>query len=201
MSSTLDDLALVENNDLVGVLDGTEAMSYNNDGLLALSNQLVEGLLHLMLTLGVQGTGGLIQEEHFRLANKGTSDGDTLLLPARKLNSSSSDKGFVTVREKLLVHDELVDGSLLASVVKHLNDLFLRLTFNVFLPDSVQNVVSDGVVEEDGLLLDDGHLTVVPLRVESSDVTAIESYSSLKRQVELLEHGDAAGLSATTSSD
>jgi len=50
-------------------------------------------------------------------------------------------------------------------------------------------------------LLDDSHLTVVPSSVESSDVFSIESHSPFLRQVELLQHGDATRLSASTSSN
>jgi len=84
------DFTLVKDDNFVGVFDGTQTMSDNDDGLPAKLNQLVEGLLHLVLTFGVQGTGGFVQEENLRLADESTSNGYTLLLPARKLDSSSS---------------------------------------------------------------------------------------------------------------
>lgn len=201
VGSTLNDLTLVQDDDLIGILDGTQAMSDNDDGLLAHSNQLVEGRLHLMLTLRVQGTGGFVQEENLRLADQSTSDGYTLLLPARKLDTSSSDKSLITIREKLGVSDEIVDRGLLAGIVKHIQEVDLSLTFSVSIFNTVEDVVSDGIVEENGLLLDNSDLTVVPSTVEKSDITAIEGHLSGKREVELLQHGDATRLSTSTSSD
>jgi len=117
------------------------------------------------------------------------------------LNSSGADECFITVREELGVFDEIVDRSLLASLVEHLSDLSFTFAVSVPLFNAVEDVVLDSVVEENGLLLDNSHLTVVPFTVQSSDVTSVESHSTLKWQVELLQHGYTTRLSAATSTN
>lgn len=176
-------------------------MGHNNDCLLAEFNELVEGLLDLVLALGIQSTGSFVQEQDFRLSDEGAGDGNTLLLTSRKLNSSSANECFITVGEELGVFDEIVDRRLFASLIEHLCDLSFTFTVSVSLFNAVEDVVPDSVVEEDGLLLDNSHLTVVPSTVQSSDVTSVESHCALKWQVELLQHGYTTGLSATTSTD
>jgi hypothetical protein len=122
-------------------------------------------------------------------------------LTTRKLNATGSDEGFITIREKLLVLDEFVNRGLLASFVEHKKDFFVVLVFSISLFDTVQNVVPDGILEKNGLLLDNSDLTVIPFTVDLSDVTTVEFDSTGAREVELLQHGNATGLSTPTSSD
>lgn len=140
-------------------------MGYNDDCLIAKFNELVEGLLDLVLALGIQGTSSFVQEQNFRLSDEGTGDGNTLLLSSRKLNSSRANECIVTVREELGVFDEIVDRRLFASLIEHLCNLSLTFAVGVSLFNAVEDVVLDSVVEEDGLLLDNGHLAVVPSTV------------------------------------
>jgi len=187
--TALHDFTLVEDDNFVSILDGTQAMSDDDHGQLAKLNQLFEGLLDLGLTLGVQGTGGLVQEKNLGLADESTGDGHTLLLPTRELDSSSSDQSLITVRELFSVLDEIVDGGLLADFVKQLQKFSFGfghrvLTFCIFgvgvsVLNSIEYVVSNGVLEEAGLLHDNGHLRVIPSAVEGPDVTAVESYAPL----------------------
>jgi hypothetical protein len=51
--TAFDNFTLVEDDNLVGILDGTQTMSDNDNGLLSKLDQLVESLLHLMLTFRV----------------------------------------------------------------------------------------------------------------------------------------------------
>ena len=48
----------------------------------------VDGLLYQMLTLSVQGRGGLVQQEDVRVQEQRSGDGDALLLPTRQSNTS-----------------------------------------------------------------------------------------------------------------
>ena len=80
MSASLLDLTLLHANDLVSVTDSAQPMSDNHNSLLTAADKLIQGLLHLMLTLSVEGRGGLIKKQELRFADERTSDGDSLLL-------------------------------------------------------------------------------------------------------------------------
>lgn len=140
-------------------------MGYNDDCLIAKFNELVEGLLDLVLALGIQSTSSFVQEQDFRLSDEGAGDGNTLLLSSRKLNSSRANDCIVTVGEELGVFDEIVDRRLFASLIEHLCNLSFTFAVGVSLFNAVEDVVLDSVVEEDGLLLDNSHLAVVPSAV------------------------------------
>ena len=60
MLTSLFDLALLHNDDLVSFSDGAEAMSDNDDSLIAILNQFVESLLDLMFTFSIQSTCGFV---------------------------------------------------------------------------------------------------------------------------------------------
>ena len=95
--SLLNHLAAVDDGDGVGVVDGGETVSY--DDTRSSLPGLVQSLLHYLLTLCVQGRGGLVQEEEFGVANECTSDGNSLLLTARQLRSLTAYISLVALRE------------------------------------------------------------------------------------------------------
>ena len=59
----------------------------NDDGCPPLPG-LIQSLLYHLLTLSVQGRGGLIQEEDFRFPHQSSGYGNALLLPSRQLAAS-----------------------------------------------------------------------------------------------------------------
>ena len=65
MRATLHHLAPVEDEDQVSVPDGGEPVG-NSDGSAALLG-LLQGLLHHLLALRVQGRGGLVQQQDGRV--------------------------------------------------------------------------------------------------------------------------------------
>ena len=54
MGATLLDLAMLHDDNLVGVTNGAQSVSNDHDSLLAAADELVKSLLHLMLTLSVK---------------------------------------------------------------------------------------------------------------------------------------------------
>ena len=76
----LKDLALAHYYDLVGVSDSGESVGNDNAGLSRALHEGVEGLLYLVLALGIQGACRLIQEDDLRPAHQSPSDCDPLLL-------------------------------------------------------------------------------------------------------------------------
>src|ERR1700719_684189 len=75
---TLADVALVEDNDLIGPLDGGQPVSDHNHR--AVFAQFVQGVLNPLLRNTVERVGGLIQNENPRIADDCPGQRDALLL-------------------------------------------------------------------------------------------------------------------------
>ena len=69
MGSFLNDIALADHNNLVGVANGRQPVSNDDAGLLEVFHKDVKSLLDLMLRLGIKCACGLVQENHLRFAN------------------------------------------------------------------------------------------------------------------------------------
>ena len=82
MSTLLNDLTLAHDDDLVGGDDSAQPVSDNYHRLLALLEQLIQCLLHLVLTLSIQSTSRLIQEQDARFADESSRNSNALLLSA-----------------------------------------------------------------------------------------------------------------------
>lgn len=76
------DLAVGHDDDAVGCADSAEPVGNDQHG--AASAGPVQGLLHHPFRLGVQRTGGLVQDQHRGLLDEGTGDGQALLLATRQ---------------------------------------------------------------------------------------------------------------------
>ncbi len=59
---------------------GRQAMGDNDRG--AILHQFLQGQLHLVFALGVQGAGRLIQQQDFRIVENGPGQRDALALAA-----------------------------------------------------------------------------------------------------------------------
>ena len=66
VGAALDNAAVVEDGDAVGTDDGGEAVGDDHGG--ASTEEVVEGGLKEALALGVEGGGGLVEDEEVRVA-------------------------------------------------------------------------------------------------------------------------------------
>ena len=80
MGAAFHDAAMVEDNDAVGPHDGGEAVG-DDDGR-AIAEHVVEGSLQEALAFGVEGRGGLVEDEQFGIAQQRAGDADALALSA-----------------------------------------------------------------------------------------------------------------------
>src|SRR5690606_32901767 len=85
----------VEHHDLVGAPDGGQPVGDGERG--AVGRQRVDGLLHGGLGAGVQGAGGLVEDQHGRVAQDGARDRQTLLLTAGEPVAAFTDDRVVPV--------------------------------------------------------------------------------------------------------
>src|SRR5690606_7258198 len=78
--SHVDDTALAQHHDFVGVEHGGKAVGDGDDGLAA--GEFAEGVADRLLRLRVEGRGGFVEEEDGSVAEDGPGDGESLLLSA-----------------------------------------------------------------------------------------------------------------------
>ena len=142
-------------------LDGGETVS-DHDGCPALPG-LVQSILHNLLTLCVQGRGGLIQEEDFGVPYQSTGNGNALLLTSRQLTTSLPNMCVITIRK---LYDEIVSIGILSSC----NDFFQGGSFS-----AQADILSNGGVEQNWLLTHNANVGTQPLQIQGFYITSIES--------------------------
>ena len=153
MGAAFDDGATVHDDDFVGVADGGEAVGDDDAG--AALHELVEGLLDDVFALGVEGTGGFVEDEDGRVFEDGAGDAETLALSATEVESTVADGGVVA-----LLHegDEFVGVSHLCGMADGI-DAVVGATEG--------DVVGDGVVEEDAVLRHEAYMGTETVDVEA----------------------------------
>ncbi len=141
VGSALYDLALFYDEDLVGSADGGETVGYDEGG--AALHEEVEAVLDHGFGLGVEGAGGLVEDEDAGVGEDGAGDGDPLALAAGELDAALAYDGVVLLGKTL---GELVDAGDAAGIYE--------LLFGG-VRAAEEDVFADGAVEEEGLLQDD----------------------------------------------
>ena len=104
MRAALDDRALVEHDDFIGVDDGREAMRDDQRG--AAARDAVERVLDLALGEGIERRGRFVENEDGRIFQNGAGDGDALLFAAGEFQPALADLRFIAARR---LFDEAVD--------------------------------------------------------------------------------------------
>src|SRR6478736_8629042 len=104
MRALLDEPALFQHDDVVGVHDGREAV--RDDERRAVAGDLVERVLDLFLGMAVERARRLVQHQDWRRFQDRAGNRHALLLAPRQFQTALADHGLVTLRERL---DERVD--------------------------------------------------------------------------------------------
>ena len=89
MRAALDDAAPLQDEDLVGVPDGAQALGDDEGG--PPGHQGAQRLLDLLLGLGVDARGGVVQDQDARVEEERAGDRDPLLLPAGERDAPLAD--------------------------------------------------------------------------------------------------------------
>ena len=97
VAAAFHDPAVVENEDAVGMADGGETVGDDQAG--AAVHEPFERFVDEALALGIEGGGGLVEQENARIGEDGAGDGDALALAAGELGAARADEGFVTLRQ------------------------------------------------------------------------------------------------------
>ena len=104
MGAVFDDSPFIQHQHPVGVLDGRQAVRDHDGG--AVYREALQGFLDQRLRFGVQGGGGLVQQQDGGIFQDGSCQGNALALPARQASAPFSGQGVVTFGQG---HDEVVD--------------------------------------------------------------------------------------------
>ena len=95
--SALDDLTVIDHQNLVGGEDRGQPV---RDGERRPPDRKArQGVLDQPLGAGVEGAGGLVEDQDARVLEDGAGDGDALLLAARKLIAALADDRIVAFRQ------------------------------------------------------------------------------------------------------
>ena len=187
MGAGLGDDAVGDGDDPACGPDGGEPVGDDEGG--AALGQGVEGLLDLGLGDGVQGGGGLVQDQDGGILQEDPGDGHALLLAAGEEGAALTDIGVEALGHS---QDILVDLGLFRS----LDDL---LHGGVGL--AVADVLENGVGKEEHILLDDADVLVDGPLGHVPDVVAVELDGAVG---DLIEPGDQlaeGGLAAAGGAD
>ena len=186
VGSRLDDAALVDDEDAVGVADGGEAVGDEEGG--SSLHEGFEGLLDETLALGIEGAGGFVEDEDGRVAEDGACDGDALALTAGELDAAVADGGLVTLGEGL---DEGVG-------VGETGGLF---DLGLGGPGStVGDVVGDRTTEQEDLLRDERELIAEIGERVVPGVAAVDDDAAPGGIVEAEQEGEQGGFAGAAGS-
>ena len=131
----------------VAPADGREAVGYDECG--ASLHEEVEAVLDHGLGLGVEGAGGLVEDEDAGVGQDGAGDGKALALAAGELDAALANDGFVLLGETL--------GKLInAGDATGLHQLLFR-----GIGAAEEDVFTNSAVEEEGLLQHDAQLPAI----------------------------------------
>src|SRR6516162_494752 len=143
--AALDDAAIVEHQDLVGLDDRRQPV--RDDQGRAVGGDLGEARLDLALGLGVERRGRLIEDQNLWRLQNHPGDCHALLLAAGQFETALADHRSVAVRQS---HDEIVD----MGVARGFFDVGARRPRT-----AVGDVVVDGVIEQHSVLRHDTDCT------------------------------------------
>ena len=187
MGAPLDDFAVIDHQDLVGVLHGLQPVGDHDDGLLP--GQRLDGLRQLVLVLRVHVGGGLVQEDHRRVLHHGPGDGDALALAAGQVRAALADHGVVAVGQR---RDEVVAAGLLRRGDHVLHRRVGR---------AEADVVGDGVAEQVDVLEHEGEVLHQAVHVVVPHVAPAQGHRPGVRVPEPGQQVDQRGLAAAGGAD
>ena len=161
------DASCSHDDDLVGVLDSAEAVCDDEDGFA--DHDVVERGLHECFVFGVEGRGGLVQDEDVGVGEGGARDRQALALAAGQVEPARADHGVLARAEAL--HELLHVGCA--------RDALHRL--HVGLVRALRDVFLDRVFEEDRTLADHADALVQGRQVVLAQVAAVKEHRARRR--------------------
>ena len=179
------DTAALHQNDTVGILDAGHTLS--DDDLGGFRNEFAEAFADQRIGAGIHRTGGIIQNEDFRLFQKGARNTQTLLLTAGNIGTALFDPGVILVRELL---NELVGLGQAAGL------FYLGICCVGITP---AEIVLDGTGKQYVFLENYGNLVAQGFQIIFAHVHAAHFHTALRHVVQTGNELNQGGLGGTGS--
>ena len=180
MAALLDDVAVLHDQDGVGVADRGQAVS--DDEARAALAQRVHRLLDQQLRAGVHAAGGLIEDEHGRVGHEGPRDREQLALAGGDVRGVLLQNRVVALRQGL---DDVVDEA------RPRGGLDLLITGP---GPPVADVLADRAGEQPRVLQDHAGAATHVVARHGGDVAPVDEDASAVELVEAHEQVDQGGL-------
>ena len=176
MAATLEQASVVQDVDHIRISDGRKTMC--NDDRRAVFRKLIECLLYFLLRLGIKGRCRFIENDDRRILEEDASDGDTLLLPARKLHAALADLRLIAIRK---LSDEIICCCQTCSLFDFLFGRVLT---------AIRDILCDGIPEEENILLHDTDLSSEILLAERRKRMSVQHDFAFCRFIEAKQQAD-----------
>ena len=160
MGAALENAVFADDHDFIRAADGGQAVG-DHQRCAPLGETIKRGL-NLALGGGIQRAGRLVQNEHARVFQEDTGDGDALLLAAGEHHAALADDGVVSVRHG---HHVLVNFSQFGGL-----DHIVHRRVRAAVADIIQNRTR----EEEDILLDDADAAAQIGQLDMADILPVE---------------------------
>ena len=187
MRALPDKRAVIQHEDLIGILDGGRALRHQKYGDVRIVG--ADGLAQTRIRRVVQRRGAVVQNENFRIAHERAGDGQALPLAAGEVLAALRDLG---IQPALAGRDKFCRLRGLE------RDLQLGIRCVLLAP---AEILRDGPGKQDGLLRHDADLAAqLPGRIVAH-VDAVDKDTSIRRVIEAGDEIDERGLSGARAAD
>ena len=187
MAALFHDLAVLDDHDAVGVADGGQAVS--DDEHRPTLHQRVHAVLDMLLSAGVDGGGGFVQNHHRGVLDSGPGDGQQLALALTEVGAVAGDHGLVAVGQAA---DEAVGVGGLCR-----GDALLVGGVQT----AVADVVHDGAGEQVGVLKDGALTEPQGVLLDVPDVDAVAGDHAALDLIEPVDEVGDGGLARAGGAD
>ena len=151
---------------------------------------LVERRLDRLLGSAVERAGGFVEDQDRRVLEQGAGDCHALFFAARELEPALADHRLIAIRDD---RDEAVDGGAAGGFLDHLL---------AAVGAAIADVVTDGVVEQNGVLGDDPDRRSKAFLGDRSNVLAVDGDSTAAGIVKSIQQpGDGRFAGARRTDD
>ena len=186
MGALFDDVAVVEDDDTVGIADGAETVGDDKGG--ATLHQRVHASLNEPFRTSVDGGCCLVEDEYRRIRDSSSCNGDELSLTLGEVAAIAVENSLIAVAQ---TSDEVVGSHQTSST----DAVFVRST-----QTSVTDIVDDGACEEMCLLKYDAHRLAERLLANVCQRNAVVEDLSFLNLVEAVNEVDDGGLAGARTS-
>ena len=183
----LDDLAIVDDDDLVRIADRGQAMGNDETG--AAFHQAQQRFLDARFGARVHAGGGFVEDEDARVGQDGAGDGQQLALSLAEVAGALREFGLVALRQ---LADEVIG-------VRQFGGFDTLLVGRV--EAAVADVLHDGIRKQEGILQDDPQLLAQISFGDLADVASVDRDAAFIDLIEAGQQIDDGGLACTGRTD